>query len=364
MRIALLSPRSEIHTVRWANALAMRGHTIHLLSSHNEENDPLHKDVHLHRLKIPSPVGYFGNSFCVRRLLRNVSPDILHAHYATGYGTLGRLSRYNPYVLSVWGNDVYEFPNRSFVHRRFLRKNLVAADHICSTSNAMAEQTYRVVNHDLSLMHVVPFGVDLDKFRPLNSAPDSVKGNPIVVGTVKKLEDKYGIDILLKSFLRVQQHLKETNTSEVDLRLLIVGDGPERKALERLSQQLGIADVTSFVGSVPHSMVPYYLAKLDVYVAVSRYESFGVAVIEASACQRPVVVSDVGGLPEVVRHGKTGFVVPNEDSEATAEAIEQLVLDPARRRAMGQAGRRHVEERYAWHTCVDQMERIYNHAIE
>lgn len=356
MRIALLAKRHSIHTVRWANALAQHGHEVHLISSvhHGEPLDPA---VRFWPLPVPPPVGFFANAPALRRVLREVEPDVLHAHYASGYGTLGRLGGFRPYVLSVWGADVYDFPDRSALHRRLLTANLRAPDHLCSTSRVMAERTRELLpGADVS---VVPFGVDVDRFRP---ATRTGSGDEVTVGTVKTLAPKYGVDLLLRAFARLREGLAADGDGVADrLRLLVVGGGPDEARLRALADELGIAEATRFVGAVPHAEVPAWLARLDVYVALSRLdsESFGVAVLEASAVGLPVVVSDVGGLPEVVVDGVTGKVVPREDPVAAAVALRELVLDPARRAAMGAAGRRHVEKEYAWEASVEAMSEVY-----
>ena len=94
------------------------------------------------------------------------------------------------------------------------------------------------------------------------------------------------------------------------------------------------------------------------------YVTFGVAVIEAGACALPVVVSDAGGLPEVVRDGETGLVVPREDVPALQAALKRLVLDEALRRRIGRAGREHVAREYAWEVCVDRMMACYEATLE
>ncbi|BBI60620.1 hypothetical protein HSBAA_19260 [Vreelandella sulfidaeris] len=98
---------------------------------------------------------------------------------------------------------------------------------------------------------------------------------------------------------------------------------------------------------------------MDIYVALSRRESFGVAIIEAGAARRPVVVSDAGGLPEVTLNNKTGLVVRRENPQAAADAIEQLVLNPELRLQMGEAGKQHVNENYSWDACIKIMERVF-----
>jgi glycosyltransferase involved in cell wall biosynthesis len=359
MKLALLSARSDIHTVRWVNALADRGHDVHLFTMH-PGGDPLREEVEVHELRFSAPLGYFLNAWSLRRQLRRLRPDVFHAHFASGYGTLGRLSGHHPFVLSVWGRDVYEFPYRSWVHRKVLQANLRKADYVCSTSHVMAEQT-RSLCPNLDEITVTPFGIDKTRFEP---KPDqSSPAGVITMGTVKKLRPKYGIDVLLRAFARARDQWQRRRQVEQEgamdtLRLLIVGKGPQRDQLEALSRRLGIREATTFTGAVPHAEVPAYLNRLDVYAAVSRSESesFGVAILEASACGRPVVVSDVGGLPEVVEHETTGLIVERENPEATAEALLSLAGDAALRAELGNAGRRHVLDHYEWESNVSLME--------
>lgn len=149
------------------------------------------------------------------------------------------------------------------------------------------------------------------------------------------------------------------------LRLCIVGDGPDRAALQALAQLLQLQQRVDFAGAVPHDAVPAALRRLDIYAAPSRLdsESFGVAVVEASACGLPVVVSDAGGLPEVVVEGQTGLVVPRENVPALAEALRRLVLDTGLRERLGVAGRAHVQATYEWGHCVDLMERAMTNVL-
>jgi glycosyltransferase involved in cell wall biosynthesis len=186
----------------------------------------------------------------------------------------------------------------------------------------------------------------------------------LTLGTVKTLAPKYGIDILLRAFAGL---LRDPRVRELPLpcRLLIVGGGEQLGELQALAANLGIAEVTTFTGAVPHADVPSWLNQLDVYAAPSRLdsESFGVAVIEASACGIPVVVSDVGGLPEVVQDGVTGLVVPGDDVGALQVALTRLLLDAALRERLGRQGRLHVSRNYGWGACVDAMEVAYASAL-
>lgn len=356
MRIVLLSAATSVHTQRWANAYAERGLEVHLLTQHPATTG-YHRSISVHDLPHSGGLGYLLNGRRLASLVRSLEPDVVNAHYATGYGSLVHSVRGVPVVLNVWGSDVFDFPRKSALHKWWVRRNLLRASQVVSTSEVMADRTRELVPERVRPT-VVPFGVGTDRF-----APRTVPGSPgqLVVGTVKTLAHKYGIDTLIHAFASLRRDLPATG-----IRLRIVGDGPERAALADLAASLGLSDTVDLVGRVQHDRVPDELRKLDVFVALSRddSESFGVAVIEASACGLPVVVSNAGGLPEVVRDGVTGSVVPRNDPAAAAKAVAHLLASADLRRQWGSAGRAHVQAHYEWAHCVDRMVAVLDQAIK
>lgn len=364
MKIVLLSGASSIHTIRWANGLAEAGHEVHVISQ-QAQLEPMGARVQVHCFPFRGVLGYFTMVPAVKKLLAKIKPDIVNAHYASGYGTTARLVGYHPWLLSVWGSDVYDFPEKSFLHKWLVRKNLLAADAVASTSVCMAEQTLSFTP-ELADIAITPFGVDTAYYQSLTtSLAERDTSQAIVVGTVKSLASTYGIDTLLQAFAVLLQSLAKTHPAiEKKLSLRLVGTGPQEKELKALAQELEIDARVTFVGRVDSNDVPKELEKLDIYVALSRRESFGVAIIEAGAAGRPVVVSNAGGLPEVVVNGTTGLVIPRENPQAAADAIAQLVLDQDLRIKMGEAGKQHVVNTYDWGACVNTMIELYKNVIE
>jgi glycosyltransferase involved in cell wall biosynthesis len=351
MKIAILAPGSVIHTNRWVNALAERGHEVHLITMHQSVED-IRGNVYEHILYLPASIGYYLNVFSLRRILNEITPDVLHAHYASGYGTLARLCGYKPLLLSVWGSDVYDFPEESRLKEYILRKNLASANRISSTSRCMKKQTEKYISSTMDI-EVIPFGVDIGLFRP-----DPNRDNDIInIGMLKRMAPKYGPSYLLEAFSLIYN--KYPNS-----RLILVGGGQQEGELKQLAYKLGIIESCKFVGSIAHKEVPKWLNKFDIYCAPSILESFGVAVIEASACGLPVIVSRVGGLPEVVQEGQTGLIVPPKDVNALAQAMDTLINNKKLRMDMGRAGIEFVRQNYDWEYCVDKMEQLYNQMVE
>ena len=353
MRIALLSPGSSIHTRRWANGLAMAGHEVNVLSV-NPFQDGYASAVTCVQLPYVAPAGYLLNRSALRLAIARIAPEVVNVHYASSNGILARALPPIPLLLSVWGSDVFEFPERSRLHKKLLTDNLARATRIASTSAAMAVRIKEFL--PCPAIDVTPFGIDIEAF---STGPTPTPQDTITIGTVKSLDPRYGIDVLLRAF----KHTRERVSTGCSLRLRIIGDGPQRQELEALARDLNIHDITSFEGRISHEAVPGVLRELDIFANLSRAESFGVSILEAGACGVPVVVSDAPGPAEVTRHGETGIVTPIDDPEIVACALVALIEAPEKRAFMGRAARALVKRNYSWTRSVELMEAAYANTI-
>ena len=354
MKIILLASASSIHTIRWANGLSSKGYDVHLISLHKCKHT-LSKKVKLYLYSYPNILGsqYFLSFYKLRVLIKKINPNIINCHYASGYGLLGRLIGIKPFVLSIWGSDVYTFPQKSILHYFLIKKNFIFADAFISTSHAMKNVAKKIFNN--SNIFVVPFGVDTKIFKPINLKKNKYKKNKIIIGTVKTLEKIYGIDILIKSFAIAWHKLKKPD----NLFLEIVGEGSQYQNLVSLSKSLGISHQVIFCGFVKPKNIPKTLNRFDVYCALSLEESFGVSILEASSCKKPVVVSDADGPSEVVLNGITGLIVPRSNVKLAAMAILKLIKNKRLREKLGKNGRLHVLKNYNWKNCLDSMIKSY-----
>jgi glycosyltransferase involved in cell wall biosynthesis len=357
MKVCLLSAADSVHTVRWANGLSAAGASVSLISL-TEPKEKIDPRVNFYVVTGRRPQGYIQCAMRVRRLVQLINPDILNAHYASGYGLLALIVNFHPWVLSVWGSDIFEFPHRSFLHQWLIRKNLEAADGVASTSAIMASEVNKYTKNPIDIA-ITPFGIDLTQFEFSRRFRVSLT-NTFTIGTIKTLEPQYGIDTLLHAFsifLRNVVQNRENYDSKFELR--ISGDGIERSRLGKLCQELKISEFVTFVGLIAHRDVPAELARLDVFAALSRRESFGVAALEAAAVGLPVIVSDAPGFRETTLNNVTGFIVPIDDALAAAKAMYALYKDPILRLRMGREGRTHVEKNYSWESSISKMQDFY-----
>ena len=366
MKILLLADPSNPHTIKWVNSLSEKEVDIFLFGL-SKYDDSLYPDsIKIESFRTPSIIKsklsgnvfkiiYISAFLKIKRIIDKFKPDIIHAHYAGSYGLLGALTKFHPYILSVWGVDINIYPKVSFIHNYLIKYSLNKADTLLATSKILKEETKKYTHKEIE---ITPFGIDLHLFKKINTR-SIFSSEDIVIGTVKRLEEKYGIDDLIKAFGIVRD-----SHPNLSLKLLLVGDGSIREKLTNLVNQLDLDDVVTFAGEIPISKVVDYHNMMDIEVFLSKTESFGVSVLEASATETPVIVTNVGGLPEVVEDGVTGIVVPLGEIDKTVKAIDQLIFDYQLRIKMGKAGRTRVISLYSWEDNVQQMINIYERVIK
>ncbi len=283
-------------------------------------------------------VSFFENSDILAALLSRVTGlrCVLSSRRDTGYRYSRRLSLAYRYID--------RFFDRIVVPSKAVRNSLLEA----------GTEARRIV--------VIPNGVDLDCFADSGKGGESTLRQELSIGPGPLL---LGIVALLRkekdhaTLLRATARLLETGH---DVALLVVGEGEMRDTLKAEVARLGIGERVFFLGW--QGDVAGILMQLDIFVLSSTTEGMSNAILEAMAAGRPVVATDVGGNPELVVHGETGYLVPKRDSEAMALAIGKLVADGELRRSMGLAGRRRVARYYSVDSMVDRYERAIHEGIK
>lgn len=221
-----------------------------------------------------------------------------------------------------------------------------AQSDICVQRLGIPREKVRLIYNGVELNRFAPEAVD-SKIRQELCLPMDAP----VVGIVGMLRPEKAHPVLLRAAVTIRK-------THNRVRFLIVGDGPERESLETLSRSLGLSDNITFTGG--RNDIPEILSALDLFVLCSDTEAFPVSILEAMAMERPVISTNVGSVSEAVLHGTTGLLVPPGQPEALADAICELLADSDRRRLMGMAGRRRVEDHFSVESMVRQYEDLFS----
>jgi D-inositol-3-phosphate glycosyltransferase len=242
------------------------------------------------------------------------------------------------------------------------------ADAIVAATPRDKSQIVELYGADQDKIVVIPCGVDLGLFQPMPCKEAKgelgVPAEACLILFVGRVEPIKGIDTLIRAMAHII-HNDPARRGQVMLCVIggDVGDSPDRwdaelKRLHSLRQELDIADMVIFVGAQEQQTLPCYYSAADVVVVPSHYESFGMVALEAMACGKPVIASDVGGLSFIVKNGETGFLVPNNDPLALAEKIHYLFGEPAYRDLMGIAAEQ-AAKRYSWPVIAEEITDLY-----
>lgn len=361
MNICFIAPANNYHTKKWCNWFKNRGHQIHVITFVEGMIDGC--DIHYINNGVSTRGGdiqklrYLFYAKKVHEIIVDIKPDIINAHYATSYGTVAALAKLPPYYLSVWGSDVYDFPQKSIFHRMMLQFSLNKATYLFSTSKEMAKEAAKYTKKTFI---ITPFGVDCQIFSiqktnaPICDEVNTKNGRDYVIGTVKSLSDKYGIATLLCATSTLRR-----NHPEVPVKLRIAGKGPKENEYKTLAKKLGIEDITYWLGFISQEQAAIEWANMDCGIIPSESESFGVSAVEAQACGTPVIISDIPGLMEATIPGETSVVVPRGNSEKLAQAMYDIYVDANQRKKLGQQGRKFICETYEIDSCFEKVERFY-----
>jgi glycosyltransferase involved in cell wall biosynthesis len=353
-----------------ARVLAQRGHDVHVYTVlwPGVPVDPV--GVTVHRLR---PLMRLGNAALLPQLRGIGDADIIHLHYPFIFGAeFAALAarRYRTPLVLTYHNDLIAPGARGLffsLYERSLTPYILGTAHSIYTvsleqsSNSRALQ--RVDARQFRAIESVPNGVDIDLFHP--SADGAairrqlrVPADTTVVAFVGGLDTAHHfkrVDVLINAV---------ASLDDPNVHLLVVGGGDRLQAYQDLASERGIGQRSHFVGWVSHGDLPPYLAASDVLVLPSdSVESFGMVLIEAMACGRPVIASDLPGVGSVVANGVDGLLFRPNDVDDLRRAITLIAADPSRGSTMGQHGRQKAIDLYSWHQIGERFESLYTDVL-
>jgi L-malate glycosyltransferase len=348
--------------------LAARGHTVHFISSSLPTRlTELNERVRFHEVEMMSYPLFEHQPYTLALATKMATVaetenlDLLHVHYAIPHSISGILAReslkpkrYLPVITTLHGTDITLVgADRSYLP--ITRYGIVQSDGVTAISHYLKEATKEIFQFDD--IEVIPnFICQTDYARhPVEELRASLapNGEPLLVHVSNFRPVKRPVDCV-EILARVLQ-------KGIKTRLVMVGDGSERTNVEHRARCLKVYDQCVFVGKQPN--IVDYLSAADVLLLPSEQESFGLAALEAMACEVPVIASRVGGIPEVVTDGETGFLSEVGDVEKMSEDAARLLSDATLRREMGKRARESAVERYRTDIVIPKYIAFYERVL-
>jgi L-malate glycosyltransferase len=360
--------------------LAKRGHSIHFISYAppmrlGDSNGPRER-IHFHSVDMLSyPLfEYPPYTLALASKLREVAVeqqlDLVHMHYAIPHAVSAYLAREMlrserrlPVVTTLHGTDITLVgKDPSFLP--MTRFGIEQSDAVTAISRYLRDATYETFCNRCQIEVIYNF-IDAEYYR--RSPGDSLKralapnGEKVILHIstfrpIKRITDCIEVLARIRS-------LESGSGSQLRVKLVMCGDGPERAGAQALAARLGVERFVEFVGKQPQSQIRDYLSAADLFLLPSESESFGLSALEAMACEVPVIVTRVGGVPEVVEEGGCGYLFDVGDVNAMAERALGLLKDEDERKRLGRRGREIAITRFATEKIIPQYEELYRRII-
>jgi N-acetyl-alpha-D-glucosaminyl L-malate synthase BshA len=363
---------SGVVATELAHALAQRGHEVHLISS----DEPFRwrsgvPGLTFERVDTPSyplfrePQYLLALANAIVRISGDHRLDIVHAHYAVPHATAAYLAgqilaaERNPspprMVTTLHGTDI-TYVGSDPSYRRVVAFSIEQSHAVTAVSNSLRSDTIAALGISREV-RVIPNFLDCAEYRRL-PVPDlrarlRAGGVDHVVVHASNFRPLKRVPAVVEVFRRIR--------ARIPARLVLIGDGPDRDAVARSVFAAGLQEVVEFAGE-QHDLVPW-LSAADLFLLPSEQESFGLAALEAMACEVPVVASRVGGLPEIIVDGTTGYLCEPDDLDGMAARGIAVLADDALRARIGSAAAAEVRARFCVELIVPQYEQCYHDVL-
>jgi glycosyltransferase involved in cell wall biosynthesis len=356
MKICYIADANSPHSQRWIGYFVEKGHQIDWISCSAPEGD-LPDGVKFHKIKDSrlKALKIVKNAIAVRRLVKKINPDILHAHYAGVNGVLGWFCNFHPYIITAWGSDILVAAQKPAI-KILIKKALASASVVTSDALHLKDEMIKL-GLSKNKIEIINFGVETDVFRPGTAdfglqKKLRIQNIPSII-SVRSLEPIYDVSTLLEAVAMVIGRIPA-------VKFIIGGRGSYGSKLKDQAKDLGIEGNVIFVGFIPHGELYRWFRSVDVYVSTSLSDAgIAASTAEAMACGLPAVISATAENNKWIESNRNGFLFPAKNANKLAEILIRLISNAELCRKIGIAGRQTIIEKNDYGNEMAKMEKLY-----
>ena len=364
MKIAYLSAGINVYDYRFLEKMLERGHKPIMISCWFEQPNFEMNGVPFYYYR-PKYLSKLKIAIFLRRLLREIKPDILHTGYIQTHGFYGALSGFHPRLLMPWGSDILIAPFKSKIIKAITKYTIMSTDMITCDANYVKKKIITLANYPDKKIVVFPWGIDLNIFKP-SFSENKIKNklgwsDKKVLIMTRNFKPIYGIEYFIKA-------LPDIIISEPNIRVILAGsqllDPDYSSKIMNMIEKLELQKYVHFTGWLEERELSDYLNSSDIYLSTSLSDGTSSSLLEAMACGLPVVVSDLPSNSEWVRNGENGYLVPLRDSKMLAKQIIRLLDNDTLSQQMGLRNLQIAKKRADWEINFSKLENIYETLVK
>lgn len=356
MKICFFGDGESIHIVRWCKHFAQLGDDVHLITFKNVKIE----GVTTHFVDAGSISVGGGNWRVVfqykkvKALLKQIQPDLFHAHYATSYGITGALCGFHPYVITPFGTDILISAQRSKIYRMLLKYAFSKADWVNTLADHMSA-TVEKMGVNMKKVDSIPFGIDDEVFNDKNRVEDRSR---FVITSTRNHEQVYNIPHLIHALALVKDKIPH-------LEVKIAGGGSLTESLKTLVNELALDKVVTFTGKIPQPEMVRLLNQTNLFVTVSLSDGNSLSLAEALNCGAVCIATDIPANRQWITHGQNGFLVAIDDVEGLAKLLLDAHTDYENfQKKASDINRRMMTEKGFWRTNMIMVRKKYEALIK
>ena len=358
MRLVFFGDGKSVHIVRWLSFFKSRGHEVHLLSEQPAKED----GIVWHNLTgILNVSGFKGLRLLkrirrIKRLVAEIKPDLIHAHYLFPYGLWAGVSGLRPLVLSVWGSDVY-IDAKNPVRRMLVRPVLSRADLVTADSEDLCRAAVNI-GAPPEKTEYFPWGVDTKMFMPgrknIARKQLGIDRGPVIIST-RNLEKLYNIDEVISAMPEIIRHFPEA-------KLMILGAGSMEEKLKNMVKEKGLSGAVVFAGQKQFHQMPDYFSAADLFISIPSSDATSMSLLEAMSSGLAIIASDLPSNREWIKNGWNGRIVPADPKKLSSAVIETF-SSPENMALYGKRSREKAIQKADFYSLMPCIERTYEELV-